>query len=701
MIGFSGTLKLVISEATDLKPTSLHHHGVKLTNLDPYVSIYVDEIFLAQTQARGKTSAPRWEEAFEKFIDYGEILGLTVFHKAILPPDPFVANVTVPFEQLINETSKDYLWIKLEPSGRVKVKIELKESTGTDKRPKFKMKEGALKARGRRGAMRRRIHQINGHKFMATFLYQPTFCAHCNEFIWGVIGKQGYQCQVCTKVVHKRCHESVVTACPGHKDEASELIGGSRFTINVPHRFHVHTYRRPTFCNHCGSMLYGLYRQGVQCQACGMNVHKRCQMNVGNNCGVKTKEIAEMLAVIGQNAHGIKNTQKKLSISDSTPLLHQTNSSQESPPKTPSSLDSNVQHTGFKKKPVKRQMNGVSSYSLKDFDLLKVLGKGTYGKVMLAERKGTTELYAIKVLKKQVIMEDDDAECTMIEKTVLALAAYHPFLTSLHSCFQTPERLFFVMEYVNGGDLMFQIQKSRKFDEPRARFYAAECVSALQYLHEKGIIYRDLKLDNVLLDRDGHIKLADFGMCKLEMSLNTTTSTFCGTPDYIAPEILQEVPYSFSVDWWALGVLMYEMMAGQPPFEADNEDELFYCILHEEVLFPVWLSREAILVLKGFMTKDPSKRLGCTSLGERAIRDHVFFQDIDWRRLERRAIEPPFKPKVGKTYLDPVNFELEFTREEAALTPSGKDVLETINQDDFKGFSYVNPNFTANTQFNL
>ncbi|CAB4038640.1 calcium-independent kinase C-like, partial [Paramuricea clavata] len=131
MVGFSGTLKLEISEASDLKPTSLHHHGVKLTNIDPYVSIYVDEIFLAQTQAKGKTSTPRWEEAFEKFIDYGEILGLTVFHKAILPPDPFVANVTVPFEQLMNETQTDYLWIKLEPSGQVRIKIELKESKST------------------------------------------------------------------------------------------------------------------------------------------------------------------------------------------------------------------------------------------------------------------------------------------------------------------------------------------------------------------------------------------------------------------------------------------------------------------------------------------------------------------------------------------------------------------------------------------
>ncbi|VDN83741.1 unnamed protein product [Brugia pahangi] len=339
----------------------------------------------------------------------------------------------------------------------------------------------------------------------------------------------------------------------------------------------------------------------------------------------------------------------------------------------------------------------TTAVTINDFTFIKVLGKGSFGKVMLAEHKSTDEIYAVKILKKDVILQDDDVECTMCEKRILSLAAKHPFLTAIHSCFQTIDRLFFVMEYVNGGDLMFQIQRARKFDEPRARFYAAEVTCALQFLHRNAVIYRDLKLDNILLDAEGHCRLADFGMCKEGITNSKLTSTFCGTPDYIAPEILEEMEYGVSVDWWALGVFMYEMMAGQPPFEADNEDELFEAILHDDVLYPVWLSKEAVNILKALMTKNPLKRLGCMQSqgGEDAIRSHPFFWDIDWEALETRRVKPPFKPKI-KSKRDTSNFDTDFTKEEPILTPTEPAVFRTINQEEFHNFSFVNPDFTLN-----
>ncbi|MBZ3869980.1 Protein kinase C iota type [Sciurus carolinensis] len=362
-------------------------------------------------------------------------------------------------------------------------------------------------------------------------------------------------------------------------------------------------------------------------------------------------------------------------------------------------------HT-FQAKRFNRAMNtresgkASSSLGLQDFDLLRVIGRGSYAKVLLVRLKKTDRIYAMKVVKKELVNDDEDIDWVQTEKHVFEQASNHPFLVGLHSCFQTESRLFFVIEYVNGGDLMFHMQRQRKLPEEHARFYSAEISLALNYLHERGIIYRDLKLDNVLLDSEGHIKLTDYGMCKEGLRPGDTTSTFCGTPNYIAPEILRGEDYGFSVDWWALGVLMFEMMAGRSPFDivgsSDNpdqntEDYLFQVILEKQIRIPRSLSVKAASVLKSFLNKDPKERLGChPQTGFADIQGHPFFRNVDWDMMEQKQVVPPFKPNIsGEFGLD--NFDSQFTNEPVQLTPDDDDIVRKIDQSEFEGFEYINP----------
>ncbi|XP_072538848.1 protein kinase C, eta, b [Salminus brasiliensis] len=671
---FNGYMRLKISEAVNLKPTTFstrHTFHKKTLQLDPYIVVKVDNFKVGQTATKQKTDRPSFNEEFCPYVTEGKELEIAVFHDTPIGYDDFVANCRIQLEDLLTSSSTRQSfegWINLEPEGSVYIYISLSGSFTDDDSTLNRGKIHKQLTRKRQRALRRKVHQVNGHKFMATFLKQPTFCCHCKNFIWGVFGKQGYQCQVCTCVVHKKCHHLVVSECPRMKKTASE--GQSQgFGINLPHQFRVHNYKVPTYCNHCGSLLYGLLKQGLQCKGCKMNVHIRCERNVAPNCGVNSAELASKLAEIGLQPSRLS---KRVSQTSITPVKS-----------TNSSIKSEGQPEVTEEEYVK--------VGLEDFTFLQVLGKGSFGKVMLARMISGEMVCAVKILKKDVILQDDDVESTMTEKRVLSLAHHHPYLTHLYCCFQTTDRLFFVMEFVNGGDLMFHIQKSRRFEEARARFYAAEITCALMFLHSKGIIYRDLKLDNVLLDKDGHCKLADFGMCKEGIHNGLRTSTFCGTPDYIAPEIIQEEKYGVSVDWWAMGVLLYEMLSGHAPFEAETEDELFECILRDEVIYSSWLSNEAEDILRGFLTKDPSCRLGCTERngGEKAITAHLFFKEMDWEKLKKRELEPPFKPRI-KSLEDVNNFDPDFTQEEPSLTPI-EEALIPLNQADFKDFSYTTP----------
>lgn len=328
--------------------------------------------------------------------------------------------------------------------------------------------------------------------------------------------------------------------------------------------------------------------------------------------------------------------------------------------------------------------------TLEDFEMLKVLGKGTFGKVMLGKDKITGDICAIKILKKEVILAKDEVEHTLTENRVLQ-SAKHPFLTQLRYSFQTKDRLCFVMEYVNGGELFFHLSRERVFSEERSRFYGAEITCALKYIHERNIVYRDLKLENLLLDSEGHIKVTDFGLCKEDISFGDTTKTFCGTPEYLAPEVLEDNDYGRGVDWWGFGVVLYEMLCGRLPFYNRDHEVLFELILTKEVLFPARLSEVSKNILTGLLTKDCVRRLGGGSRDAFEVMEHAFFHGINWDDVFNRKLRPPFKPEI-KGESDTTNFDPEFTTENPKLTPpdqASSQLSDELNKPVFEEFSFA------------
>jgi len=285
-----------------------------------------------------------------------------------------------------------------------------------------------------------------------------------------------------------------------------------------------------------------------------------------------------------------------------------------------------------------------------DFTINKVVGRGNFGKVMQVTKKDTGRTYAMKVLRKDTIIAADAVRHTLSETNVLRRVD-HPFVVGLKYSFQTPEKLYMVMDYLSGGELFYHLSNVDRFEENRARFYAAEIVEALGYLHKNGIIYRDLKPENLLLDISGHCCLTDFGLVKEGISFGDVTHTFCGSPEYLAPEILQGRGYSREVDWWALGTFLYEMLEGLPPFYDEDICEMNKKILHAPLQFdPEHFSAEARSLLRGLLQRDPKKRLGSSEKDYLEIREHPFFRTIDWEMLLNKEIQPTFKPHLVSSF---------------------------------------------------
>lgn len=504
----------------------------------------------------------------------------------------------------------------------------------------------------RRNAVRYKVDVVVGHKFETIVLKEPTICSQCSNLIWGLAG---FNCKSCKLVSHRKCLDKISGRCIKELDETAEKL-----PTKPKHKLEPTYFTTPTACGHCGILIKGIFsRQGVECNlkedGCGISLHYECADLVCQPC----KRRGECK---NEGAHENK------AILDSAKSTNRVSN-----------------------------LENPSRVRIEDFDLIRLLGKGSFSKVYLAKYKPTQQEFAVKVLKKTNLVVYSDPNSVMTEMRIFNLGRQYTFLAIAHCCFQSRERLYFVMEHVVGRDLVYHIVKARKFPEDRARFYAAEIFLALRFLHNHAIVYRDLKLDNVILDEHGHCKLIDFGMSK-ELPPNRITNTFCGTPSYISPETIKNQSYSYSVDWWAFGILIFEMLVGYSPFEADDEDELYKRIISEVAKIPRFLSDEARALLEGLLQKDPTKRLGCQLLEgcADALMDHPFFLFLtpkgrahQWHEIETKQIRPPYKP--GKDELE----DDLLSEQDCSLSPVDSDQLSNIS-DDFRGFSYCSESFKSN-----
>lgn len=343
---------------------------------------------------------------------------------------------------------------------------------------------------------------------------------------------------------------------------------------------------------------------------------------------------------------------------------------------------------------------------LEDFEMVSVLGKGSFGKVMLCRKKDTQKLYAVKVLKKKHVLKRKQLRHAKTERSVLGYLD-HPFVVKLHYAFQTRDKLHFVLDFLPGGELFFHLGRSGRFKEDLGRFYTAEIALALGHLHSHRVVYRDLKPENILLDAEGHIKLADFGLSKEGIHSGTEgTHSFCGTPEYLAPEVLNRSGHGTSVDWWSLGALLYEMLTGLPPWYSQDRPKMFAAIRHSELRFPPYVSEGARKILCGFLDRDASQRLGSKNDVEE-VKEHPFFVSIDWDALYRKEIPSPFVPRLEQqseytNNPDTTNFDSAFTRlpvnscaeiassQSSQLSPSHFPGVASMT-NAFNGFTFVEP----------
>lgn len=325
-----------------------------------------------------------------------------------------------------------------------------------------------------------------------------------------------------------------------------------------------------------------------------------------------------------------------------------------------------------------------------DFEIMRVIGKGAFGKVFQVRMKGKSGgggdgIFAMKVMRKVTIIKNNHVDYMRAERDILTKTV-HPFIVQLRYSFQTKSKLYLILDFINGGHLFYHLYRQGIFSEDQARVYTAEIVSAVSHLHNNGIVHRDLKPENILMDVDGHVMVTDFGLAK-EIDESSRSNSLCGTTEYMAPEILQSKGHNKNADWWSMGILLYEMLTGQPPFTHPNRKKLQEKIINEKLKLPPRLSSEAHSLLKGLLQKEPLKRLGSGAKGAEEIRTHKWFRTINWKRLETREVEPKFKPDVSGQDCT-ANFDKCWT----AMPLDDSPAPTPTAGEHFQGYTYVAPN---------
>eukprot|EP00096_Caligus_rogercresseyi_P002679 TRINITY_DN14911_c0_g1_i1.p1 TRINITY_DN14911_c0_g1~~TRINITY_DN14911_c0_g1_i1.p1 ORF type:complete len:393 (+),score=117.57 TRINITY_DN14911_c0_g1_i1:425-1603(+) len=325
-----------------------------------------------------------------------------------------------------------------------------------------------------------------------------------------------------------------------------------------------------------------------------------------------------------------------------------------------------------------------------DFKVLKFLGKGTYGKVyQVAMKTPERPIFAMKAVRKGEIQDSEsDILHTRTERDVLT-STNHPFIVKMHYAFETKSKVYLIQEFLRGGELFSRIEKETMFLEDVATFYLCEIILALEYLHGLDIIYRDLKSENILLTRDGHIKLIDFGLSKMGITPDVSTKTFCGTVEYMAPEVIGRQGHGKAADWWSLGAFAFDILNGFTPFQSHNRQKLFEKIKKSTVKFPAYMTPDAKDFIRKLLRKCQVKRLG--SNGGSEVRNHPFFRDIDWDKVYNRLYKPPYEPSAVSDE-DVSEFDTRFTSR-SPRESIDSSLEDSFDEEDalFKDFGYVEP----------